>query len=463
MATRARQQSTAATASTVRGAANPNAPPYEPPQFSLTPNAQRLLAQLTQTHSLKKLDEQYTEAQAGVTVAAGEINDRLTKAEENSRKRKARAGGDRGDEDAGEDTERKLEELRDKVDRMTQRMEDSMRKLIDGRHSVQSMKESVGSTAEHARVNASTQASTQARTQTRRRGTMGDGEDEEDEDYQDFEPTDPAAGTQSHASAIDKFRDDLETAKTRYQSHSLAARYAADNSYKDFKKVVHDAQHPDGDVMMAHERNWFPEEDERPAPGVTTRRARADAEDADSDDDIAVSKARISTKCPLTLQEFRNPLTSTKCPHSFESEAILQMIAQSRPQPVDGSRVEKAVQCPVSGCSKILTNGDLQTDAVLIRKIKRIQEAARMEEDEDSDDDEGGNGATQRGATFIDDDDGEDVDDIVEGRVKGTQIKGEPTQMATQGSRRAGGGVVDLAADSSDEEAEEGEDEEMEG
>lgn len=464
MATRARQQSAAPSMVSTATAGSTTLPTYEPPSFSLTQNAQRALAQLSHTHSLKKLDEHLNDAQATVSIAAADINDRVSKSAANSRKRKAREEENGVQSSAAEDAEKSLEELREKVERMTQRMEESMRKLIDGQHGVQSIKDSVNSTAEHVRANASTQASTQARTQTQRRRTMEDGEDEDDEDYQDFEPTDPAAGTQGQPSAIEKFKHDLETAKTRYQSYSMAARYAQNNDYINFKRVVHDAEHHDDGVPLANPSEWFPEEGERPAPGVTTRRARAEEGDADSDDDIAVSKATISTKCPLTLQEFKNPLTSTKCPHSFEKEAILQMISQAQARPVNGGRPEEAVQCPVSGCSKLLTKGDLQVDNVLVRKIKRIQEAARLEE-EDDEEDEGGVPGTQRGATFIvDDEDGADVDDIVEGRVRSTQVKGEPGGSgvrASQGGRRAGGGVVDLAGSSSDE-AEEGDEEEEE-
>lgn len=426
---------------------------------------------MMQTHSLKKLDDHFVEAQAAVSNSAAEINDRVTEGEKDSKKRKAREdedGGEGGEGGGGGDAEQSLEELREKVDRMTQRMEESMRKLIDGRHSLQSIRESVDSISELARTNASTQASTQARTQTRRRrATMEDGDeaDDEDEDYHDFEPTDPAAATQTQASTIERFKKDMDKAKTRYQSHSMHARYTENNEYREFRKVVHDAQHHDDGVPLAHQDTWFPE-GERPAPGVTTRRARAEAEADDSDDDIAVSRATVSTKCPLTLQEFKNPLTSTKCPHSFESEAILQMIAQARPVPVNaGARPEKAVQCPVSGCSKMLTKADLQTDNVLIRKIRRLQEAARLEAEESDNDDGGVPGTQKRGGVVIndEDEDGADVDDIVEGRVRGTQIKGEPVRSGR--GPKAGGGVVDLAGDSGDEEAEEGEgddeDEEM--
>ena len=460
MATRMRQQSAAPSTATARSS-NSALPPYEPPSFSLTPAAQRQLATLTQMHSVKKLNEHLAEAQAAVSTAAADINDRLTNGERYHKKRKERAAEDGAENPDSQDDERSLEELRDKVDRMTQRMEESMRKLIDGQHSVQSITDSISSTAEHARVNASTQASMQARTQTQRRRTGTEGEDDEDDEYQDFEPTDPAAGTQAQASMIDKFRKDLDTAKTRYQSHSMEARYANNNSYRDFRRVVHDARHPDDDEPLPPHEDWFPE-GERPAPGVTTRRARAEAEADDSDDDIAVSKASISTKCPLTLQEFKNPLTSTKCPHSFESEAILQMLSQARPQPVNpNGRPEKAVECPVSGCSKMLTKGDLQKDNVLIRKIRRLQEAARLEEEDEEDEEDGrGRGATQRGAMVVDDEDedGADVDAIVEGKVKGTQVKGEPggARASQRPSQRAGAGVVDLAG-SSEDEAEEGE------
>ena len=455
MSARIRQQSVMSTAGPSRTGGTA-LPPYEPPQFSLTSAAQRQLQLLTQKHSLKTLDKHLDEAQAAVTTAAGDINDRLSKQEATSKKRKQRADQD-GENEGNDDAEKKLEELRDKVDRMTSRMEESMRKLIDGQHSAQAIKDSVESTANHARVNASTQASTQhGRTQSQRRRGVGEDVEENDEEYMDFEPTDPAAGTQAQPPAIEKFRKDLEDAKTRYQSHSLTARYAENNSYRDFRRLVHDAQHPDGETPLSHHSEWFPE-GEVPAPGVTTRGGARAADDDDSDDDIAVSKATVSTKCPLTLQEFTNPLTSTLCPHSFESDAILQMINQSAARSTQGPRAERAVQCPVSGCSKMLTKGDLQKDNVLIRKIKRIQEAKRLEA-EDEDDEDAPEG-TARGATFIDDDeeDGADVDDIVDGPV--TQVKGEPRGTGRPvASQPPGTGVVEL--DESSDEAEEDDNEE---
>ena len=72
----------------------------------------------------------------------------------------------------------------------------------------------------------------------------------------------------------------------------------------------------------------------------------------DDDEDLIVASERISTKCPLTLLTMKDPVTSQKCPHSFEKEAILSMINASdvlvggngrRGAPLG----QKAMQCPV--------------------------------------------------------------------------------------------------------------------
>ncbi|KAK4549365.1 hypothetical protein LTR36_006362 [Oleoguttula mirabilis] len=426
-------------------------PPYEQPVFSLNPGAQRALAALQQASSLKKLDKHLGEAQGAVSNAAAEINDRLTFSDGEVAKFKKRR---RNDDEEGADEaqssqdaqiERDLEKLREKVDRMTQRMDESMRKLIDGQHGVEAIKESVAATEADARANASTQASTQQlRSQRRpRRGSGSGSDEEEEEEYPEFAPTDPTGATQPQQSTIDVFRTKLDNLKTRYQSHSLAARYTENNDYVQFRRVVHHARNPDDDVPMPHASSWFPEGDV-PAPGITAR-PRANAEE-DDDDDIAIERATISTKCPLTLQEFRNPLSSTKCNHSFEADAIMEMMRNS-PQ-------RNAVQCPVPGCKEMLAKSDLHSDAVLLRKIKRLQRAKEMEEEE-ADYEDGSDGRTQRNATFIDDEDGADVDALVE---KQTQMKAEPRATARSAAAAStaphGTAPIELGG-SSDEEGDE--------
>jgi SUMO ligase MMS21 Smc5/6 complex component len=67
------------------------------------------------------------------------------------------------------------------------------------------------------------------------------------------------------------------------------------------------------------------------------------------DDDIEIEGEHISLKCPLTLLPFTDPVTSKKCPHSFERNAILPMIQNSEAR-IGGVRRgdgERAVKCPI--------------------------------------------------------------------------------------------------------------------
>lgn len=122
------------------------------------------------------------------------------------------------------------------------------------------------------------------------------------------------------------------------------------------------------------------------SPGASRpgkRRAR-EPSPAESDD-IAIERERVSLRCPLTLLPFRDPVTSTKCPHSFEREAIESMLAQSpldRPVPGAGRRGRvRLVKCPV--CALELTAEDLRSDAALLRKVRRVEAMAQREEEED--------------------------------------------------------------------------------
>lgn len=120
---------------------------------------------------------------------------------------------------------------------------------------------------------------------------------------------------------------------------------------------MHDAQHPGDDAPpLANASTWFPA-DPTLATSTSTRNTRAHANghpttaaagaEDDDDDDLAIASERISIKCPLTLLPYKDPVTSTKCPHSFEKAAILDMISKSAGR-VGG---EKAVQCPV--CERV--------------------------------------------------------------------------------------------------------------
>lgn len=161
--------------------------------------------------------------------------------------------------------------------------------------------------------------------------------------------------------ATQLFTSRMQREKDAYAALSPTVRYARNNEYRDFKGIVNDARHG-GASKLSHEDTWFTE------TGSPTTRCITDgngggnnnnnnADNDDDDDDIIVDKATMSTRCPLTYQQFREPYTSTKCPHTFEKNAILDMIRGSvnriggRGGP--GAKMEKAVECPVNGCSQV--------------------------------------------------------------------------------------------------------------
>lgn len=130
---------------------------------------------------------------------------------------------------------------------------------------------------------------------------------------------------------------------------------------------------------------------------------RASSPALSSDADVAIAGERISTKCPLTLLTFKNPLTSTRCPHSFEASAILDMIARSRDTATvatsqGGGRTgggsgprRRCIRCPV--CDVRITADDLKPDPVLARKVQRaVERAQEDDEEEEEEEEEGGQG-----------------------------------------------------------------------
>jgi hypothetical protein len=386
-----------------------DAPSYEQPLFALNPAAQRSLAQISRNRNLSQLQKNLKDAQKCLADTAVEINDRLIVRENALEKHKQRqALNTDGNENAAISESTPIQES---TARLTERMDETIRRIIDAQQSIDAVGASLRHTVDATQQDPSTQAGTQASRVTRRAAHASTEDRSEEVDasemqgsFQDFTPTDPAGGTQAIRPPLHIFRERVEKDQILYQRQTLTERYAENNDYREFRRIVHDAQHPDDDVPMPHHTEWFSEA-VAPPPGVTASAAAGDEQD-DDDDDIAISRATISTKCPLTLVEFVEPLTSTKCPHSFESEAVLGMIRQSP---------TKTIQCPVSGCRESLREKDLHVDVVLKRKIERLQRAKHMDDDDDDETDnagrEGGAGnASQRTVHVIDEFDIDDMD-----------------------------------------------------
>lgn len=163
--------------------------------------------------------------------------------------------------------------------------------------------------------------------------------------------------------------------------------------YTDFRRTLWDAQNPD--VPMPPVRHWFDDDND----GVNGGRGGAGAgaaggTDGGSDDELEVSRERVSYRCPITQTPFVRPVTARDCKHSFEKDAILQMLQQQR----------GAMQCPVPGCAKSLKPSTLEDDDYLLIKMKRYnqrmeREMRRARQLEDEGEDEGGNLAERQAST----------------------------------------------------------------
>ncbi|KNG86240.1 hypothetical protein ANOM_005582, partial [Aspergillus nomiae NRRL 13137] len=387
-------------------ASTPPLPDYEAPIAPLHSAAQIKLLSLLKSQSLRPLKTHLQHAEEKLTDSAGEVNERLTDARVRLQRLKERRGErenfNEGEEDGAqqqddEEWEEKLRELEKKVGGVTERLEARMRGTIDG----------------------------EEYEETRRRGGEEENNDEdEDEDYEEAEER----GEES-VPPTRRLDELLGENYAGWDRLSLTERYSTNNAYIGFYRVIHEAKHPGEDIPpLPHASTWFshledPATASAQAPDSSARRTRRRRSPSPADsDEIAIESERISLKCPLTLLYFREPVTSTKCPHSFEREAIEDMIAHSSttvpaPQPAGAAgrsaRRVRSVKCPV--CSVVLTAADLRTDPVLLRRLRRHEAALRRE----AEDDELSDGARRRqsgarksGITLVDDDGTEDGNEM---------------------------------------------------
>ncbi|KAF9697987.1 hypothetical protein EKO04_004487 [Ascochyta lentis] len=361
-------------------------PAYKKPSHPLDGEAQRALRELN-GRTLGEVKKHNTAAVTTIRSTAENVNDMLSEHQRyfDARSKKWDAGK-KLDEKA--DEEAIMADLRHKVDEATAKLEESMRAVIDSSVAAQRIED----TLEWLRQNAPKQLEeeyethmTQRHTQRRQTQRAQEGSDaDSDVDIQLTEgptpgPTPLDGSRVALTGSVEMFTDRMERKKNDYTSLSLTARYAKHNEYRDFKRVVHDARYGDDGPVLGHEDTWFTEAGE-PQLGVTQTRGSAFDDD---DDDIVMDKATISTKCPITFQQFKEPYTSSKCPHTFEKNAILDMIRHSGSN--FGRGGTKSVACPIPGCDQHLSAEDLRSDPILVRKIRRMQRAELEESQLDSD------------------------------------------------------------------------------
>lgn len=125
-------------------------------------------------------------------------------------------------------------------------------------------------------------------------------------------------------------------------------------------------QNVDTGKVLPPPREWFPEDGNM---------------DDGSDDEIEIGAVKVSAKCGLTLQYFKEPVKN-HCGHTFEKDAILSLLGN-----------KKEITCPTPGCSKLVVKDKLVVDRVAKKMAERLREretakAAERELMEESEEEE---------------------------------------------------------------------------
>ncbi|PYI14217.1 hypothetical protein BO99DRAFT_406859 [Aspergillus violaceofuscus CBS 115571] len=492
--------------STTASSTIPQPPPYQPPtianpksdQLTLHATSHAALLGLLTSKPLRNLKTHLQHAQEKLTEAAGDINERLTDAEERMRRKKERNTEEGGDDDNDEE---EVAALKEKVKATTAKLDQKMRSAIDAEVKLEGLSEMLRGLDGNVNVVDGAVVTRSRSTRTSRRSRRDEDEDEEMEDADARDDDEEGQGDNDDEenpgpTLVGKIEESVTATKDKWSGLSLTQKYSTNNAYIGFYRIIHEAKHPGDDIPpLPHASTWFAHledvADKKPTTSATSRGAatsavsgvsatsrhaenpsaeEGDDEDA-SDEDIAISRERISLKCPLTLLPFQDPVTSTKCPHSFEREAITAMIAQSRTTAPDprhasssghaGRRARRVhcVKCPV--CEVVLTEFDLRSDPVLLRRLKRAEAAQRREQEEleEEEYDQGGVGGRRKrsrksGITLASDDEDGDTATL-------RRVASQEDRIRIKQERGVSAAAVDLEADENVENENE-EDEEFE-
>ncbi|KAL2018276.1 hypothetical protein VTK56DRAFT_1030 [Thermocarpiscus australiensis] len=280
-------------------------------------------------------------------------------------------------------TEVELEEYVARLDaivgELTDASEEALRRVIDCRAELEDQKavlEKVlaGLNAQQPRPEPKPQRPKEKAPKPERRADGSD-DDEDAAAQEEDEVMDEAGEAAADAPPIPGVNELLEAARKakldEYNALSAHQRYALNNDYITFKRNWHDALHPEDQVPLPDPSTWF-DEHGRPTKDV--------AADANEDDDLVVEREIIDLKCPLSLQIMKEPYSNHQCKHTFEKSAIIEFIRSNG----------GVAKCPV--CSKDLRIKDLYLDEVILRKVKRAEQAARRGVDDTSDIEEDADG-----------------------------------------------------------------------
>ncbi|KAL0941817.1 chromosomal organization and DNA repair protein [Colletotrichum truncatum] len=361
-------------------------PPYEPLACPLTNEAKRAIAELSNSRDVHRYQNHIKSSITNLSQSVADIND-VTRERHEMIKRLAakRAESESQEKSQREDeVEEHTAALDAEVPRLTKEAEAAVRDLIDRQVQLDDDKAALAETVDYYQQLPAAPSS-RSRRRTRHRAEDVDGEDGGAEEGEEL-----AAPALPDQSVIDTLRQHRDEKVREYEKMNAYQRYAVNNDYAGFKKLWHDAVHGDTGAPLPNAKRWF---DDAGNP-VMPRTVSGDSQDVknegegaedDEDEDVVIAGEVRDYRCPLSMQEYKEPYSNRMCSHTYEKEWIVDML---RKQP------NKRSQCVVPGCSKEFGLEDFYHDDVILRKMKRAQQLQRLAEeggsssvDEDGDDD----------------------------------------------------------------------------
>ncbi|KAI3537349.1 hypothetical protein CABS03_02218 [Colletotrichum abscissum] len=349
---------------------------YEPLSCPLSAEAKRAIADLSNSRDVHRYENHLKASIRHLGFSVVGINDAVrTRHEALARFAEKRAESQSHQEKSQRelDVEAHTAALDDEVPRLTAEAEAALRDLIDRQTELLDEKAALADTVNYF------QTLPDGRTRAEANGRGGDA-DEDDNDAADESVLPPPP----EYSVIDILRQQRADKLTEYERMTAYQRYAVNNDYAAFKKLWHDAAHGDAEVSLPNAKRWFDDAGNPVMPTVSRRGGSGDGESAaaaargaeadDSDDDLVIAGENREYRCPLSMQLFKDPVSSSACSHTFEKAAITEFLRRS-----PGHRA----QCPVAGCSKEIALNDFFDDPVILRKMKRALEQQRRREEEE--------------------------------------------------------------------------------
>ncbi|KAJ5005617.1 E3 SUMO-protein ligase nse2 [Colletotrichum sp. SAR 10_66] len=346
-------------------------PPYEPLACPLTDQAKRAILELSNSRDVHRYASHIKQSISNLSQSVAEVNDATRDRHEQLRRiatKRAESDSSQEKSQREEQVEAHAAALDAEVPGLTRDVEAALRDLLDRQAQVEDDKKALAETADYF------QTLPAAPARARRRRQQNGNEDEEGDTQMEEDEAPP------EQSVIDTLRQHRADKAREYQNLNVYQRYALNNDYAGFKKLLHDAVHGDSGPTLPNAKRWFDDEGNPVMPRMAgaaqnVKDEGGAADDEDEDEDLVIAGEIRDYRCPLSMQELKEPFSNRVCNHTYEKQWITEMLNKAP---------NRRAQCVVAGCSKEFGVDDFYDDNVILRKMKRAQELQRLEEEEGS-------------------------------------------------------------------------------